>query len=243
MALRRRAGQSAAGVLVSPSRHTIYIRFHLSLYSHHCDQVRLVHRIIVDPEPPHPGNNREARGEQAAEVRELPEVRRAFEDDARFKKINTTILMRPKDREFGDRAVPRRGENGRSPRRARPHRRGAGGCAGRAARPAQGHRGCRSGWCARKAHATILRVFSCVLVICRFSLSVLSLFWYLGAGTRSIFVRSLARVSPVLPQPTICLFIVCFGVHVRSRCVLIFRLPRSCCWITAYEYLLALRVL
>ena len=30
-------------------------------------------------------------------------------------------------------AVPSRGENGRSPRRAQPHRRGAGGCAGRAA--------------------------------------------------------------------------------------------------------------
>ena len=68
----------------------------------------------------HSGRGREARGEQAEKVRELPQVRRATADDARFKKINTTILMRPKDREFGDRAVPRRGENCRSPRRARP---------------------------------------------------------------------------------------------------------------------------
>ena len=252
MALLRRAGQSAAGVLVSLSKHTLYIRFRLSLCQRNYVQVRLVHRIIAVPEPSHSGRDREVRGEQVAEVRELPQVRRAFEDDARFKKNNTTILMRPKqaaevrelpqvrrataddarfkksdttilmrpnghqrhygrffeDREFGDRAVPRQGENGRSPQRARPHRRGAGGCAGRAARPAQGHRGCRSGWCARKTHATILRIFSCVLVISCFSLSVLSLFWYFGAGTRSISVRSLARVSPVLPQQTIFLFIV-----------------------------------
>ena len=55
---------------------------------------------------------------------------------------------------------------------------------------------------AHKTHAINPPSLGCVFVICRFSLSVLSLFKYFGAGTRSIFVRSLARVSPVPPQLT-----------------------------------------
>ena len=112
-------------------------------------------------------------------------VRRATADDARFR-INRLKMMRPnfaevdekndyqriyeqfvEDKEFGDRTVPSRGENGRSPRRARPQRRGAGGCAGRVARPAPRHRGCRSLWCSqsfREFYVSLLRV-CCSMVL------------------------------------------------------------------------------
>ena len=43
----RRAGPNAAGVLVILSKHTIYIRFHLSLRQRNYEQVRLVHLIVV----------------------------------------------------------------------------------------------------------------------------------------------------------------------------------------------------
>ena len=43
----RRAGPNAAGVLVILSKHTFYIRFHLSLCQRNCEQVRLVHLIVI----------------------------------------------------------------------------------------------------------------------------------------------------------------------------------------------------
>ena len=76
---------------------------------------------------------------------------------------------------------------------------------------------------AHKTHAINPPSLGCVFVICRFSLSVLSLFKYFGAGTRSIFVRSLARVSPVPPQLTIFLFNVVSCSFSLSRGL--FRVP------------------
>ena len=43
----RRAGPNAAGVLVNLSKHTFYIRFHLSLCQRYCEQVRLVHLTVL----------------------------------------------------------------------------------------------------------------------------------------------------------------------------------------------------
>ena len=43
----RIAGPNAAGVLVILSKHTFYIRFHLSLCQRNCEQVRLVHLIVI----------------------------------------------------------------------------------------------------------------------------------------------------------------------------------------------------
>ena len=76
---------------------------------------------------------------------------------------------------------------------------------------------------AHKTHAINPPSLGCVFVICRFSLSVLSLLRYFGAGTRSIFVRSLARVSPVPPQLTIFLFNVVSCSFSLSRGL--FRVP------------------
>ena len=47
--------------------------------------------------------------------------------------VNVPVLQIQQQIVAVGKAVPSRGENGRSPRRAQPHRRGAGGCAGRAA--------------------------------------------------------------------------------------------------------------
>ena len=43
----RRARPNAAGVLVILSKHTFYIRFHLSLCQRNYEQVRLVHLIVI----------------------------------------------------------------------------------------------------------------------------------------------------------------------------------------------------
>ena len=112
----------------------------------------------------------------AGALEELPQVRRATADDARFRinRLARTILkqVRPisaradekmneyqrhyehfiEDKRFGDRAVPRRGENGRSPLRAQP----------RAAAPCDVQRGlrcCRSPLGELARYATILRIF------------------------------------------------------------------------------------
>ena len=47
--------------------------------------------------------------------------------------VNVPVLQIQQQIVAVGKAVPCRGETGRSPRRAQPHRRGAGGCAGRAA--------------------------------------------------------------------------------------------------------------
>ena len=141
--------------------HTVYI-VPTYVCSHITDQVRLVHLILSVPVPSHSRRHCDAVTREHAEIhgtellfaahgekavgaqKELPQVRRATADDARFRinRLTGTIRkqVRPiparadekmnecrrqyerfiKDREFGDRAVPRRGENGRSARRAQP---------------------------------------------------------------------------------------------------------------------------